>query len=93
MKRAKILTMGLVLLALLVGSLPDCAEAGDFTYGADLRVRQTKFTNVRLRVPATLDWNMFRIRPRVWGQYAINENTTVRCQVTNEFRHSPSNSY
>ena len=87
MQRAKMFTMGLVLLALFVGILPDCAEAGDFTYGADLRVRQTKFTNVRLRVPATLDWNMFRIRPRVWGQYAINENTTVRCQITNEFRH------
>jgi len=87
MQKAKILTMGLVLLALLVGSLPDCAEAGDFTYGADLRVRQTKFTNVRLKVPATLDWNMFRIRPRVWGQYAINENTAVYGKITNEFRH------
>jgi hypothetical protein len=94
MQRAKMFTMGLVLLALLIGILPVCAEAGDFTYGGDLRVRQSSFTNAQLRVlhPATgesmfLNWNMFRIRPRVWGQYAISDNMAVRCQITNEFRH------
>ena len=87
MQRSRMLVAGLTLLVLLVSSMPVFAEAGDFTYGADLRVRQTKFTNVRLRAPVTLDWNMFRIRPRVWGQYEISESMTVRCQVTNEFRH------
>ena len=87
MQKSKALIVELALLALLVGNLPVCVEAGDFTYGADLRVRQTKFTNVQLRAPVTLDWNMFRIRPRIWGQYAISENMSVRGQITNEFRH------
>ena len=78
----------LAVLALLLCSSMAFGAAGDFTYGGDLRVRESIFSNNPLPNGGTMpDFNFFRIRPRLWGNYGISDNMSVQAMVTNEFRH------
>lgn len=97
MTKKPILLLCIGLLAVAAMSVPAGAAAGDLTYGGDLRVRESIFD----RTPITADitapnlfkdgawvkYNFIRIRPRLWAQYGITDNMTVRAQITNEFRH------
>lgn len=61
---------------------------GPFTWGADLRLRQVFVDNVGLNADsATGDRTFERLRTRLWGSYAFDQNISTSARLMWEGRH------
>ena len=70
-----------------------------FRWGADERIREEYFDNIPIKadppgVTRGGDNDYFRFRTRVWSEYDLLQNVTLRLRVVNEFREwdKPENS-
>lgn len=105
MSKKSVLLLCLGLLTVLAMSIPAGAAAGDLTYGGDLRVRESIYDRTPITANITapnlfkdgawVKYNFIRVRPRLWAQYGITDNMSVKAMITNEFRIylSPSDNY
>jgi hypothetical protein len=67
---------------------PASNQFGDFTLGADLRLRQVFIGNVGLNNDSpTADRTFQRYRGRLWGGYAPNEHVAAAARLMWEGRH------
>jgi hypothetical protein len=85
--KKSILAVGLLMVgAFFVPATSSAANSGS-SWGGDLRVRLVNWDEIPIaRGKSDLNqWQYYRIRTRVWGQYNINPNLAVNGRLVNEF--------
>ncbi len=85
-------TLGVFLLGVFLttnAQATEKAEASQFTYGGDIRLRTVSFNYIpyTLGIDARGGKNNFqRYRTRLWGNYQATDNLMFRIRAVNEFR-------
>jgi hypothetical protein len=57
-----------------------------FRYGADLRLREEAYDHFQ-GAGSPVENNYFRIRPRLWGEWDLMQNVTMRIRLVDEMRY------
>jgi hypothetical protein len=72
--------------ALLAASVTPALGAAGFEWGGDFRFRVTDLGDIPHNAGGVFDQLFNRNRTRLWGQYNLNDDTSFKLRLTNEFR-------
>ncbi|MCB2180778.1 MAG: alginate export family protein [Desulfobulbaceae bacterium] len=85
------LTITSILLTLFLATGPAWSDESRFTWGGDIRARIVDYDRIPTEKGTLWDeTRFFRLRTRLWGQYAFTPDVAFRARLTNAWREYDS---